>query len=235
MITAFRSLIFTCFLVSLTILFSVLALAALLLPFSWRYWLITRWSYLILILFKIICGVKVKITGLENLSKVKNGIVLCKHQSTWETIFMQTLLPTQTWVLKQELLQIPFFGWALKGLQPIAIDRKKQHSVKQLIQEGKKALQAGKWVIIFPEGTRVAMHQSRKYSKSGVALSAATGYPIIPIAHNAGYCWPKNSFFKHPGVISVVIGAPIQSPPEVESDQLNHQIASWIENTSKNL
>ncbi len=148
---------------------------------------------------------------------------------------MQTLLPTQTWVLKRELLKIPFFGWALKGLQPIAIDRNKQHSVRQLIQEGKKALNAGKWVIIFPEGTRVAPRQSRKYSKSGTALSIATGYPIIPIAHNAGHCWPKNTFLKRAGVISVVIGAPIEPTPDVQVDQLNNQIASWIETTCNSL
>lgn len=230
-----RSLLFNALLALLTIFFAFLSLLALCLPFAWRYWLVTRWSFLVMTLFQTICQVQIHITGLENLSKIRNGIILCKHQSTWETIFMQTLLPTQTWVLKRELLRIPFFGWALQGLQPIAIDRNKQHSVKQLIQEGKKALSAGKWVIIFPEGTRVAPHQSRKYSKSGTALGLSTGYPIIPIAHNAGLRWPKNSFLKQAGVISVVIGAPIEITPGLQVDQLNHQIANWIENTCKTL
>lgn len=235
MICLLRSLVFNCLLTVLTVFFALLSFVALCLPFVWRYWLITRWSFLIMALFKTICQVQVEITGIENLSKVRNGIILCKHQSTWETIFMQTLLPTQTWVLKRELLKIPFFGWALQGLQPIAIDRNRKHSVRQLIQEGKKALEAGKWVIIFPEGTRVAPHQSRKYSKSGTALGVATGYPIIPIAHNAGHCWPKNTFLKRSGVISVVIGAPIEMAPTLQVDQLNHQIASWIESTCNNL
>lgn len=211
-----------------TVLIASIGLLLFLMPFKIRYWWITRWSHFVIWWAKIICGIEYEIIGLENLPK-QNAIVLSKHQSAWETVFFQTLLPPQTWVLKQELLWIPFFGWALTLLEPIAINRKRKSAIKQLQEVGTKRLQQGRWVIIFPEGTRVPPGKKHRYSRSGAALSAASGYPIVPIAHNAGEYWPKNSFIKHPGKISVCIG-PSLSPKKYTVDELHQHSEAWIEN-----
>lgn len=212
-----------------TILIASIGLLLFLMPFKVRYWWITRWSHFVIWWAKMICGIEYKIIGLENLP-TKNAIVLSKHQSAWETVFFQTLLPPQTWVLKQELLWIPFFGWALALLEPIAINRKRKSAIKQLQEIGTKRLQQGRWVIIFPEGTRVAPGKKHSYSRSGAALSTASGYPIVPIAHNAGEYWPKNSFIKRPGTISICIG-PLLSPKDYSVDELHQRSEAWIENT----
>lgn len=212
-----------------TILIASIGLLLFLMPFKVRYWWITRWSHFVIWWAKLICGIEYKIIGLENLP-TKNAIVLSKHQSAWETVFFQTLLPPQTWVLKQELLWIPFFGWALALLEPIAINRKRKSAIKQLQEIGTKRLQQGRWVIIFPEGTRVAPGKKHSYSRSGAALSAASGYSIVPIAHNAGEYWPKNSFIKQPGTIYVFIG-PSLSPQNYSVDELHRHSEEWIENT----
>ena len=228
-----RSILFLC-LQALSAIFIFLAgLLLFAFPYRVRYKTITAWSHLTIWMAKHICGIHYQIKGLENIPKT-NAIVLCKHQSAWETLFLQTLLPYQTWVLKRELLWIPFFGWGLSLLEPIAIDRSKSSSIKALLTSGKKRLEQGRWVIIFPEGSRIAAGATGRYSRSGAMLSQETGYCILPIAHNAGTHWPRQSFLKKPGIIQVSIG-PIIDPSGLTLDEIHHQARDWIEHEMKNL
>jgi len=225
----FRNFLFYLGLVPATLLFAILGTLFFFLPFKARYYLITRWSHFFIFWAKITCGLRYKVTGKENIP-TKNVIIFANHQSMWETIFMQVLFPTQSWVLKKELLKIPVFGWGLALLDPIAIDRKQFNSVKALIQQGFERLQKGRWVVIFPEGTRVAPNMNRPYSRSGAALAEATGYPILPVAHNAGLYWPRGFFIKKPGTIQVVIG-PIIESKEKTATVLNKEAEHWIRET----
>lgn len=202
-------------------------------PYSFRYRFITTWSHFVIWWAKVVCGVHYRVTGLEHLPQ-QSAIVLCKHQSAWETLFLQTLLPPQSWVLKKQLLSIPFFGWGLKMLEPIAIDRTKSHSIKQLLQEGKKRLNQNRWVVIFPEGSRIAVGKSGKYSRSGMALAKETGAPIVPIAHNAGVFWPRSAFIKRPGTIELVIG-PTIDPSLYTIEEIQQKVRDWIETTTQGL
>jgi 1-acyl-sn-glycerol-3-phosphate acyltransferase len=225
----FRNFLFYLGLVPATILFALLGTLFFFLPFRLRYYLITRWSHFFIFWAKTTCGLRYTIEGKENIP-AQNAIIFANHQSMWETIFMQVLFPTQCWVLKKELLKIPVFGWGLALLDPIAIDRKQFNSVKTLIKQGFERLQKGRWVVIFPEGTRVAPHMNRPYSRSGAALAEATGYPILPVAHNAGLYWPRGFFIKKPGTIRIVIGSVIEAKDKT-AHALNVAAEDWIKNT----
>lgn len=229
----FRNFLFYLGLVPATLLFAILGFLFFFLPFNARYYLITRWSHFFIFWAKITCGLRYQVKGQEHIPQ-KNAIIFANHQSMWETIFMQVLFPPQCWVLKKELLKIPVFGWGLALLEPIAIDRKQFNSVKALIQQGKERLQKGRWVIIFPEGTRVAPHAIRAYSRSGAALAEATDYPILPIAHNAGHYWPRGFFIKKPGTIQVVVGPVIKTQNKTIT-LLNQEAELWIRKTISNL
>ena len=194
-INLIRSIIFFLGQVIATILIATAGMLLFAFPYIVRYRVITSYSHFVTWWAGFCCGIHYKIIGKENLPE-KNAIVLCKHQSAWETLFLQTLLPPQTWVLKKQLLLIPFFGWALRLIEPIAIDRKKSSSIKQLLEQGKECLDKGRWVIIFPEGTRMDVGKTGKYSRSGAVLAKETGYSVVPIAHNAGVFWPKKCFYK---------------------------------------
>jgi 1-acyl-sn-glycerol-3-phosphate acyltransferase len=159
-------------------------------------------------------------------------IVLCKHQSAWETIALRALLPAQhTWVIKRELLWTPFFGWGIAAYRPIAIDRKAgRRAVKQLIDEGRKWLEKGRWVVIFPEGTRVAPGERKKYGIGGALLAQNTGFPVLPVAHNAGVFWRRRDFRKHPGVIDLVFGEAFETDG-MSAMEINRRVEGWIEDT----
>lgn len=200
------------------------------LPYSFRYRFITAWSHFVIWWAKVICNIEYRVTGIEHLPQ-QSAIVLCKHQSAWETLFLQTLLPPQSWVLKKQLLSIPFFGWGLRMLEPIAIDRTKSHSIKQLLSQGKERLNQNRWVIIFPEGSRIAVGKTGKYSRSGTLLAKETGAPIVLIAHNAGVFWPRDAFIKRPGTIDVVIG-PTIDPAIYTEDEIQTKVKDWIEKTT---
>ena len=224
-----RNFLFYFGLVPATVFFATIGTLFFFLPFKARYYFITRWSHFFIFWANITCGLRYQVTGKENIPS-QNAIIFANHQSMWETIFMQVLFPTQCWVLKKELLKIPVFGWGLALLDPIAIDRKKFNSVKALIQQGFERLQKGRWVVIFPEGTRVAPHMNHPYSRSGAALAKATGYAILPIAHNAGLYWPCGFFIKKPGIIQVVVGTIIE-PKEKTATLLNKEAEDWIKTT----
>ena len=209
---------------------SILLFAA---PFSWRYRYITCESIFIIWWAKVIHGIHYEVIGKENLPSTPS-VVLCKHQSTWETLFLQKLLPYQSWILKREILWIPFLGWSAFLLEPIAINRQDRSKTKYIIKEAIKRLQADRWMIVFPEGTRVAPNEKHRYSKGGAAISIASGRSIVPIAHNAGLYWPKNGFIKRPGTIKVVIGKPIE-PGDKTAQALTAIVEKWIEETVSTL
>ncbi len=224
-----RNILFYMGIVPATLLFAIIGLSFFFLPYRARYYCITRWSHFFIFWAKISCGLRYSIQGLEYLKNHhRPAIVLSNHQSMWETVFMQVLLPTQTWILKKSLLNIPFFGLGLRLLEPIAIDREdKQNTIKQLNTQVAERLSQGRWVVLFPEGTRVAPHTHHRFSKSGATLSKATGYPIIPIAHNAGLFWPRGFRIKKSGTIQVVIG-PAITPDNKEIADIHEAAESWI-------
>ena len=175
-----------------------------------------------------LCGLRYRIIGAENIPKTPS-IVLSKHQSAWETLAFQEIFPPQVWVLKKELLRIPFFGWGLAMTSPIAIDRSaKKKALEQIVEQGKDRLKLGFWIVVFPEGTRIPPGQRGKYRIGGAWLATHTNVPVVPVAHNAGEFWGRNSFVKHPGTITVSIGQPID-PTGMEAGELNAHVEAWIE------
>jgi 1-acyl-sn-glycerol-3-phosphate acyltransferase len=175
-----------------------------------------------------ICGLKYCVSGRENLP-AGNHIVMCNHSSAWETIAQFLLFPEQVWVIKRELLWIPFVGWGIKLLNPIAIDRDAgRQAVNQVVDQGRQRLAAGFWVIIFPEGTRVYPGQRRKYGVSGALLAVASGKLVVPVAHDAVNYWTRRSLLKRAGTIHVVIGAPIDATGK-DPRELNDEVRGAIE------
>lgn len=223
-----RALVFYLGVTLLTIPFSLLAF--LLLPVNnvTRSRWVSGWAHLSIAWLRITCGIRVQVKGLEHLPK-SPAIILAKHQSAWETIAFQTIFPPQIWVMKRSLLLIPFLGWAFMALRAIPIDRAAgREALKQLVSHGKDRLARGLWVVIFPEGTRISPGERGKYHIGGAWLATHTGAPVVPVAHNAGLCWPKNGFAKRSGVITVSIGPSID-PSGMKPDALNKQVEQWIE------
>ncbi len=223
-----RSLFFYIMLGLATIALAPLLLLCLVLPGTLRNRSIARWSTGITGMLRVICGVKHEISGLENIP-AENGIVLCKHQSAWETFALQFIFPAQVWVLKRELLWIPIFGWGLKVVGSIAIDRKGgKKALMQVIKQGTERLQRGLWVVIFPEGTRSLPGSKGRYSVGGAMLASRSGYPVVPVAHNAGEFWPSKGFIIKPGTVKVVIGPAMQTEG-LKATEINEQVEQWIE------
>jgi 1-acyl-sn-glycerol-3-phosphate acyltransferase len=232
--TLLRSSLFAAALVLITPPYAILALATFALPPMLRYRVISGWSRLVIYLSEKILGIACRIEGRENLPS-RPAIILAKHQSAWETLAFQKIFPPQVLVLKRELLWIPFFGWGLALMSPIAIDRSRGvAALRALARRGQQRLAQGFWVVVFPEGTRVAPGQRRAYHIGGAWLAAASGAPIVPVAHNAGRVWPRNAFLKHPGTITVRIGPPIDSANR-DAKTLNAMAESWIEEQQKAL
>lgn len=208
-------------------IFTLIALLALPLNPITRNNLISGWARSMLWWLKVTCNIRYEITGLEHIPHSPT-IILSKHQSAWETFAFQAIFPTQVYVLKRELLWIPIFGWGLAMSSPIAINRAAgREALKQLVEKGKDRLAKGLWVVIFPEGTRIAPKKRGKYHIGGAWLATHTQTPVLPVAHNAGDFWPKG-FIKTPGVIQMHIGTPIQTAG-LKTDALNQQVENWIE------
>lgn len=226
-----RSAIFSVSYFCSTVSYGTLSILTWVLPARTRHSIVASWTTWIIFLLRIICGVKYSIQGVENIpQKNKPAMVLSKHQSAWETLFLQgAFLPAST-ILKKELLDIPFFGWGLRAMRPIAIDRSNPRvALKQVKEQGASRLSDGLNVIIFPEGTRMQPGERGKYARSGADIAIASQVDIIPVAINSGICWPANErFFKYPGTISVVIGKPI-STENKNSKQLTAEVEEWIE------
>ena len=224
----FRSVVFAVIQAVLTIFFSVVALFSF--PFSAhaRYRLITGYNHLVLWFARWVLGIRYVIQGIEHLP-AQPSIILAKHQSAWETVAFLCLFPPVSPVIKQELLKVPFFGWGFRLLNPIAIDRSSgREALKQIVRQGMEKLAAGFWVLVFPEGTRIAPGEKGRYGIGGGWLAAETGAPIVPIAHNAGEVWPKNAFIKRPGTITIRIGPAIETAGKSAAD-LTREVEAWIE------
>ncbi|MGH8381491.1 lysophospholipid acyltransferase family protein [Pseudomonas sp.] len=208
------------------------------LPFSARYRFINvYWCRFALVLVRVFLNIKVKVSGAENIPK-QPCVILSNHQSTWETFFLSAYFSPLSQVLKRELLYVPFFGWAMAMLRPIAINRDNpKAALKQVASEGDKLLKDGVWVLIFPEGTRVPFGQIGKFSRGGTALAVNAGLPVLPIAHNAGKFWPKQGWNKRAGTIEVVIGAPMYAEgtgPRAIAE-LNDRAAAWNEQAQRDM
>jgi 1-acyl-sn-glycerol-3-phosphate acyltransferase len=208
-------------------LFTLIALLAWPVNPILRNQLISGWARSMIWWLRVTCNVRHEISGMENIPDMP-CIILAKHQSTWETFAFQAIFPTQVYVLKRELLWIPIFGWGLAMTSPIAINRASgREALKQLVSKGQARLAQGLWVVIFPEGTRMRPHQQGKYHIGGAWLACQTKTPVLPVAHNAGHCWPKG-FIKQAGVIKLHIG-PAIATADLKADALNLKVEQWIE------
>ncbi|HSW94078.1 MAG TPA: lysophospholipid acyltransferase family protein [Gammaproteobacteria bacterium] len=230
-----RSLIFSILMALSIFFFSFSCLLILPLPFKTRYAMIAGFTGYLLFLLRIICRIDYRVQGLENISANQPGIILSKHQSTWETFYLPTIFPEVTIILKRELQWVPFFGWGILAIDPIAINRsKKSGAMEQIITQGKTCLDAGRWILVFPEGTRIPYGKVGHYKAGGARLAVETGYPIIPVAHNAGRFWPKRGFIKKPGTVQIIIGPLIETKNRA-ADEVLLQAKNWIEGTIRQI
>jgi len=232
--TFVRSGLFVLALLLVTPPYALIALATFPLPRMARYWVISGWSRLVIRLAKLILGIRWRVEGAEHLPQ-RPAVILANHQSAWETMAFQLIFPPQVHVLKRELLWLPFFGWGLALMSPIAIDRRRGHSaLRFMAKRGTQRLAQGFWVVVFPEGTRVRPGEKRAYQIGGAWLASASGAPVVPVAHNAGALWPRYAFLKRPGTITVRIGPPID-PAGRDPATINRLAETWIEEQQKAL
>jgi 1-acyl-sn-glycerol-3-phosphate acyltransferase len=223
-----RSLLFTTYMMLSACVIGGLMGMCFWLPYRHRFAMARGWARGLLWVLERLCGLKFVVEGRERIPPGAH-IVMSNHASAWETIAQFVIFPPHVWVLKRELLWIPFVGWGLKVLRPIAINRGESHrAVNQVVEQGKARLADGLWIIIFPEGTRVMAGETKKFGLSGALLATATGKLVIPLSHNAGSFWPRRSFVKKSGTIRVVIGEPIASVGK-NPRQLNEEIRQSIE------
>jgi 1-acyl-sn-glycerol-3-phosphate acyltransferase len=223
-----RSLLFTTYMMASACVFGGVMALGFWLPYGAQFAIARRWAKILFWVLERLCGLKYVVEGRERIPS-GNHIVMSNHSSAWETVAPFLIFPPQVWVLKRELLWIPFVGWGLKLLRPIAINRGHGHrAVNQVIEQGKARLVDGLWIIIFPEGTRVVAGETRKFGLSGAMLAIASGKSLVPLSHNAGTFWPRRGFLKKAGTIRVVIGEPID-PKGKNARQLNEEVKQAIE------
>ena len=204
------------------------------LPIKQRYAIGSSWSKMNMLFLRWFCNLKYEIKGKE---KIPNEacLVVSNHQSTWETVAFQDFLPNQLWVLKKELFRVPFFGWGLALMSPIAIDRSAgRKAIEQVVEQGIKKLEQGRWVIMFPEGTRIAPGVDSKYKIGAFVFASRIQYKVLPIAHNAGDFWPKHSFIKNPGTITVSIGDAFNGY-EMQPSEIKARTEQWIKQELKKI
>lgn len=224
----FRSLIFYIGYVIITLLLSFFCVFFIwILPDSRRHFFSKLWCSAVLSWCQLTCGIRYKIHGLENIPN-EPVVALSNHQSEWETMFLYRYLAPVSPILKKELLAIPVYGWAMRLVKPIAIDRSRRHKAgKSILKQGCQRLSSNRSVMIFPEGTRAEAGKVGKFSRSGAKLAKAANVPLLPIAHNAGHFWPVHRFLKYPGTIQVHIGKPRDSSSK-DAFQLTEEIESWV-------
>ena len=219
-----------------TVIYGLFALPlACVLPYRARFRVFYGWSTVLVRWTRLVCGIRYRV-DMQPGQPTAPAIVMCKHQSAWETLALMEWFQPQTWVLKRELLHLPLIGWALALLNPVAIDRRaRKKAMTQLNEQGAEQLRAGRWVIIFPEGTRIPAGRSGRYRRGGAALAVATGTPVVPVAHNAGECWPRNSFLKFPGTVTVQIGPEMAPEPNETADAFLARVRDWIDEHTRAL
>jgi 1-acyl-sn-glycerol-3-phosphate acyltransferase len=226
--TWLRSALFALALVLVTPPYAVVAMLSFPLPRMARYRLISAWSRMVVWLAWLLCGIRWKIEGRRHLPD-EPAVILSQHQSAWETLAYQEIFPPQVLVLKRELLWIPFFGWGLALMSPIAIDRARgAAALREMARQGRERLAQGFWVVIFPEGTRVPPGERRAYHQGGAWLAVNCGVPVVPVAHNAGRLWPRSAFLKRAGTVTVRIGPPIGTQGREPKDVIA-EAKAWIE------
>lgn len=223
-INVLRSCLFFAGYAVLTIVWGTLGiLLGWLMPYRARFtFIISIWTGMVLLWLRLTCGIKCEVQGRENIPSTP-CLVFAKHESTWETLFLQSLFAPQATLIKRELLNIPFFGWAFRLLRPIAIDRSSPRgALRHLISAGKERLANDIWVVLFPEGTRMPTGELGRFQPGGAALAAATGQPILVVSHDAGRYWPAHRFSKRSGTVQVRIGQPLstdgKSTKEINSE-----------------
>lgn len=235
MLTFIRSSLFTLFSVAALIALSPILLLGPLFPFEKRYRYLFSFGRAIVWNARVFIGIRHEIHGLEHLAASGGNLIASKHQSAWETMFLPTLLHLPAFVLKRELLWIPIFGAGLRGLSPIAINRRAgRKALSQILQQGEAALDSGRDVVIFPEGTRTRPVDPPNYRIGAAMLATHSGRPVIPVAIDSGCLWPRDRFLKRPGVVHVVFGPPIESAGK-RADALNEEIQQWIETEQERL
>jgi 1-acyl-sn-glycerol-3-phosphate acyltransferase len=240
MLNVLRSMVFAAWLVVTVI---PIAIVAMMLSIFVRgdpvYWVCISWLRLAIWGARVICGVRHRVTGMENLPSAESGsaVILCpKHQSTWETFAFPTLMSHPLcYVFKRELLYIPFFGWAMSRLDMIHIDRSKRAQAwNRVAEQGRAYMAKGHWVIMFPEGTRTPRGGQGMYKAGAARLAVATGVPLVPIAVTSARCWPRKSFILRPGVIDISIGRPMP-PAGRQPEDLTRDVEAWIESEMRRL
>jgi len=202
------------------------------------YWICVGWLRTAVRGGTWILGIRNRVQGMENLplGSTDPAVLLVKHQSTWETFVMPAIMPHPlAYVFKRELLFVPFFGWAMARLDMIHIDRsQRSRAFAKVVQQGRRLMAQGVWVIMFPEGTRIARGEVGDYKTGGTRLAIAAGVPVIPIAVTSGRCWPRKAFIKRPGVVDISIGKPIPSEGR-EAEELMAEVKGWIESEMRRL
>jgi 1-acyl-sn-glycerol-3-phosphate acyltransferase len=231
---AFRTAFFMLVVGLWTIPFGVLVTLAIIFPMPTRYRIIALWRSGFMALCRYVLGIRYRVLGRENMPAAP-AVVMAKHQSAWETVGLQEVFPPLVFVLKKELLRVPFFGWGLAAMKMISIDRAAaKDALKQVFDQGRERLSAGYWVVIFPEGTRVAPGETARYKPGGAHLAVRSGARVVPVAHNAGEFWRKDRFTIAPGLITVSIGPPID-PTGKTAAKINALAAAWIETEMQRL
>ncbi|MBS1191370.1 MAG: 1-acyl-sn-glycerol-3-phosphate acyltransferase [Rhodocyclaceae bacterium] len=232
-----RSALFTLWAMAITAIAGTVAVPAALLRCMWGYHVIYVWRRCYMWGVQHILGIRTEIRGLENMP-AEPCVILSKHQSAWETVALQDLVPPGKYcvfVLKKELLKIPFFGWALAAMRMISIDRSAgREALDRVVEQGRDRLQEGYCVIIFPEGTRVAPGETRRYKVGGAYLATHVGCQVVPVAHNAGELWPRQAFLKKPGTVTLSIG-PSFSAAGLSEQEVNRRVEAWIEGEMRKL
>ena len=207
-------------------------LASLVVNSTRMYWICAGWLKLAVHSGTFLLGIENRVTGMENLptGEKSAAVLLVKHQSTWETFCMPALMPHPlAYVFKKELLYVPFFGWAMARMDMIHIDRSlRAQAFNKVVEQGKRLMAQGTWVIMFPEGTRIERGQKGVYKSGGTRLAIAAGVPVIPIAVSSAKCWPRKAFIKKPGVVDFSIGPAISSVGR-QPDELMREVEDWIE------
>ncbi len=223
-----RSLLFTTYMILSACVVGGFMALCFWLPYRYQFAMARWWARRLFWVLERLCGLNFVVEGRERIPPGAN-IIMSNHASAWETIALFVIFPPHCWVLKRELIWVPFVGWGLKLLRPIAIDRGEGHrAVNQVVEQGKARLADGIWVVVFPEGTRVAVGETKKFGVSGALLATSSGHLVVPVSHDAGRFWPRRGIVKKRGTITLVIGEPIR-PAGKKPRELNAEIRLAID------
>ena len=229
---ALRAVVFLAFQLIVTPIYATVMLLLFWIPRVPMYRIAASWCQTNLRGARWICGIRHQAIGVENIptgAGVGGHVVMSKHSSTWETLALTLYFPPLAYVAKKELLALPFFGWGFALASPITIDRKAgTDAMQQIATQGRARFEQGFWIVIYPEGTRIRAGTRAKYKTGGARLALQLGVPIVPVAHNAGWIWPKGVFGKRPGTVTISFGPPISTVGK-DAQKLTAEVERWIE------